>query len=433
MIAYEVIAKKRDGESLTKSEIALMIESFLCGSLADYQMAAFLMACYIRGLSDEETFYLTEAMVSSGKRVDLSSVSGFKVDKHSTGGVGDKTTLVVCPLVASLGTIVSKFSGRGLGHTGGTIDKLESVPGFSTKLSIEDLIEQLKRIGIAIASASEEINPADKRLYALRDVTATVSSTPLIASSIMSKKIAAGSERLVLDVKVGPGAFLTDIDEAKKLSRLMLDIAKRAKMRAVAVISRMDEPLGKAAGNSLEVIEATETLKGRGPSDLVELSKVLAARMLSLGGLLTISQAEEAANLALASGAALNKFVELLAAQGGDERAAHDYGLLPRAKEIRGVSLKESGYVTSIDAKAIGLTLVEIGAGRKRAESEIDHSVGVILGKKVGDRVDIGEEIAEVHASNPADAEMARAHIAKAYRVGKKKPLAKGIIIDILE
>lgn len=428
-----MIAKKRDGESLTKSEISLMIESFLCGSLADYQMAAFLMACYIRGLSDEETFYMTEAMVSSGRRVDLSSVSGFKVDKHSTGGVGDKTTLVVCPLVASQGMIVSKLSGCGLGHTGGTIDKLESVPGFSTKLSIEDLIEQLKRIGIAIASACEEINPADKRLYALRDATATVSSTPLIASSIMSKKIAAGSDRLVLDVKVGSGAFLTDIDEAKKLSRLMLDIAKRAKMRAVAVISRMDEPLGKAAGNSLEVIEATETLKGRGPSDLVELSKVLAARMLSLSGLLTMSQAEEAASLALANGAALNKFIELLAAQGGDERVAHDYGLLPRAKEIRGVSLKERGYVTSIDAKAIGLTLVEIGAGRKRAESEIDYSAGVIFKKKVGDYVDTGDEIAEVHASNSADAEMAKVHIAKAYRVGGKKPLVKGIIIDILE
>lgn len=433
MIAYELLAKKRDGATLSKSEINLLIEAYMKGDIAEYQMAAFLMAAYIRGLSREETFYLTGAMASSGKRIDLSSLKGPVVDKHSTGGVGDKTTLVVAPIVASLGPTVAKFSGRSLGHTGGTIDKLESIPNFSTTIDIDRFLRQLSEIKIAISSASEEINPADKRLYALRDVTATVSSASLIAASIMSKKIATGSNHLVLDVKVGRGAFLSDTLEARELSSLMLSIAKRAKMKAVAVISRMDQPLGGACGNSLEVIEAIETLKGAGPSDLAQLSTVLSARMAMLALAWSQSEAEKAVEKTLLDGSALNKLAELIAAQGGDPRVITDYSVFGKSPSPIFITKEETGFVTEIDAKTIGQGLIEIGAGRKNKGDEIDHMAGIILKKKVGDMVGKSEILAEVYCDLPRLSEEVRAIFKGSFKIGLKKPVAKGIIIDILE
>ncbi len=433
MIAYELIAKKRDGESLKRGEISFLIDEFVGGGLPDYQMAAFLMAAYIRGLSDKETFYLTEAMASSGIKVDLSAIGGPKVDKHSTGGVGDKTTLVVCPIVSSLGVMTPKFSGRSLGHTGGTIDKLESIPGFTTTLSLDDFISLLKRSGIAIAQASGEINPADKKLYALRDVTATVSSIPLIASSVMSKKIASGAKRIVLDVKAGGGAFIAETQEAKELARLMLDIARQAGIKATAVISRMDQPLGRSCGNSLEVIEAIETLKGKGPKDLLELSKVIAAKMVEMGLEIEFEEAKRMVEGSFESLSGVEKFKEMVVGQGGDESIIDDYSHFPRAEKVIDLVSKSTGYLFDIDAKKVGLGLIEIGAGRKIKGIKIDYGAGLVLEKKVGSKVKNGETLAKIHFNPPTGEGEAIANFEGAFKIQPERPIAKDLIIDILE
>ncbi len=431
MRVYDVIAKKRDGEKLTSKELDFIVQEFVKGKVADYQMSAFLMACYTRGLDVDETSNLTKTMVSSGKQVDLSAIPGIKVDKHSTGGVGDKTTLVVTPLVAAAGVPVAKISGRGLGHTGGTIDKLESIPGFSPYLTMSEFIEQVSKIGIAIIGASKSVNPADKKIYALRDVTATVSSIPLIASSIMSKKIAGGADAIVLDVKVGSGAFMKNLGDARKLAKLMVDVGEKAERKTVAVITNMDEPLGFAVGNSLEIKEAMDTLKGNGPKDLTELCLNLGSRMLVLGGLeKEIGLARKKLEGILSSGKALDKFVQLIEAQGGDSGIIDDYDVLTKAKIISDYTAPNGGYISSIDAEAVGRAALELGAGRAAKDDKIDSSVGIILKRKVGNYIEAGDVLAEIHSNDMDLLDRADTIIDNAISISKEKPEKKELILE---
>ena len=431
MRVYDVIAKKRDGEKLTSKELDFIVQEFVKGKVADYQMSAFLMACYTRGLDVDETSNLTKTMVSSGKQVDLSAIPGIKVDKHSTGGVGDKTTLVVTPLVAAAGVPVAKISGRGLGHTGGTIDKLESIPGFSPYLTMSEFIEQVSKIGSAIIGASKSVNPADKKIYALRDVTATVSSIPLIASSIMSKKIAGGADAIVLDVKVGSGAFMKNLGDARKLAKLMVDVGEKAERKTVAVITNMDEPLGFAVGNSLEIKEAMDTLKGNGPKDLTELCLNLGSRMLVLGGLeKEIGLARKKLEGILSSGKALDKFVQLIEAQGGDSGIIDDYDVLTKAKIISDYTAPNGGYISSIDAEAVGRAALELGAGRAAKDDKIDSSVGIILKRKVGNYIEAGDVLAEIHSNDMDLLDRADTIIDNAISISKEKPEKKELILE---
>jgi pyrimidine-nucleoside phosphorylase len=386
----DLIAKKRDGIELSADEIRAMVDP----DVADYQLAAFLMAVVLRGLTDRETADLLEAMVESGERIDLSPVGRPVADKHSTGGVGDKTTLVVAPLVAAAGTPVAKLSGRGLGHTGGTLDKLESIPGFRIDLSIPELVAQVTAHGIAVAAQTADIVPADKRLYALRDVTATVQSIPLIATSIMSKKIAAGASRLVLDVKVGEGAFMGDLESARALSVAMMRLGEAAGLPTTCMLSSMDEPLGCAVGNALEVAEAVATLEGRGPADLTELCLVAAGLMLG---------DRDAAERALRSGQALAAYREWIAAQGGDPDAS-----LPEAPDVTEVRADRSGVVACCHSRGIADAATRLGAGRARKEDAVDHAVGIVVHRKRGDRVEAGDVLATVHSRGPADEDAVR-------------------------
>ncbi|WP_432199295.1 pyrimidine-nucleoside phosphorylase [Anoxybacillus gonensis] len=400
MRMVDLIEKKRDGHALTKEEIHFIIEGYTKGDIPDYQMSALAMAIFFRGMNEEETAELTMAMVHSGDTIDLSRIEGIKVDKHSTGGVGDTTTLVLGPLVASVGVPVAKMSGRGLGHTGGTIDKLESVPGFHVEISNDEFIELVNKNKIAVVGQSGNLTPADKKLYALRDVTATVNSIPLIASSIMSKKIAAGADAIVLDVKTGAGAFMKDLNDAKALAKAMVDIGKRVGRKTMAIISDMSQPLGYAIGNALEVKEAIDTLKGEGPDDLQELCLVLGSHMVYLAE--KASSLEEARHMlekAMKDGSALETFKTFLAAQGGDASVVDDPSKLPQAKYVIELEAKEDGYVSEIVADAVGTAAMWLGAGRATKESTIDLAVGLVLRKKVGDAVKKGESLVTIYSN----------------------------------
>ncbi|GAC89802.1 pyrimidine-nucleoside phosphorylase [Anoxybacillus flavithermus NBRC 109594] len=396
----DLIEKKRDGHALTKEEIQFIIEGYTKGDIPDYQMSALAMAIFFRGMNEEETAELTMAMVHSGDTIDLSKIEGIKVDKHSTGGVGDTTTLVLGPLVASVGVPVAKMSGRGLGHTGGTIDKLESVPGFHVEISNDEFIDLVNKNKIAVVGQSGNLTPADKKLYALRDVTATVNSIPLIASSIMSKKIAAGADAIVLDVKTGAGAFMKDLNDAKALAKAMVDIGNRVGRKTMAIISDMSQPLGYAIGNALEVKEAIDTLKGEGPEDLQELCLVLGSHMVYLAE--KASSLEEARHMlekAMKDGSALQTFKTFLAAQGGDASVVDDPSKLPQAKYVIELEAKEDGYVSEIVADAVGTAAMWLGAGRATKESTIDLAVGLVLRKKVGDAVKKGESLVTIYSN----------------------------------
>ncbi|MDQ0286603.1 pyrimidine-nucleoside phosphorylase/thymidine phosphorylase [Desulfofundulus luciae] len=433
MRMYDIILKKRQGFELTTEEINFFVRGYTAGEIPDYQAAALLMAVFFQGLNYRETADLTLAMASSGDRVDLSGISGCKVDKHSTGGVGDKTTLVLAPLVAAAGVPVAKMSGRGLGHTGGTVDKLESIPGFKVNLAPDDFIRQVREVGVAVVAQTANLVPADKKLYALRDVTATVDSIPLIASSVMSKKIAAGADAIVLDVKAGSGAFMRSVDEASTLARTMVAIGRQAGKRTVAVISDMDQPLGFAVGNALEVREAIATLSGQGPSDLRELCLVLGGHMLVLAGAAT--DVEEGMNrLAglLEGGRALDKFREMVKAQGGDPRVADEPDLLPEASYKEQVKAQEDGYVATIHAEKIGRAAMLLGAGRKAKEDTIDPAVGVVLHKKVGNRVKAGDVLATLHVNNPENLATARQLVAGAFIFSPSAPGVRKLIHGVV-
>jgi len=421
----DLIAKKRDGGELTGTEIAYLIGAYTRGEIPDYQMSAMLMAMYFRGLNHAETVAMTEAMVRSGETIDLFAVRGIKADKHSTGGVGDKTSLVLCPMMAACGIKMAKMSGRGLGHTGGTLDKLESIPGLSTEMSAERFFENVNRVGFAIASQTADIDPADKKLYALRDVTGTVAVQGLIVSSIMSKKLAAGADVIVLDVKCGSGSFMKTEADAMSLAREMVEVGNAAGRKTAAVITDMDEPLGNAVGNALEVREAIACLKGEYAGDLLELCLVLGSSILTLSG---AEQTKEAARARLksviADGSALNKLAEFVTAQGGDARAIYDPSLLPQAPVQLEVPSEKTGYVNRMNAEGIGLVSLHLGGGRATKEDYIHPAVGVVLRKKAGDPVQKGESLAVIHASSMEKARAAAAELCACYEITAEKPEA---------
>ncbi|NIS81408.1 MAG: thymidine phosphorylase [Anaerolineales bacterium] len=401
MRAVDIITKKRDGKELTREEIRFFIEGFTKGDIPDYQAAAWAMAVLLRGMSSEETVELTQAIIASGDQLDLSGIVPNVVDKHSTGGVGDKTSLVVLPSVMACGLAVGKMSGRGLGFTGGTLDKMESIPGFRSDLTTEEFLTQLKEIGLVLSGQTIDIVPADGKLYALRDVTGTVPSVPLIASSVMSKKIAAGAQAIVLDVKVGNGAFMQSVEQATELAESMVGIARHAGRRAVALISDMNQPLGNAVGNALEVKEAIDTLRGDGPDDFREHSLEVAGHMLVLGKIeANQKQARAAITKVLQNGAAFERFLALVRAQGGDVTFVEDPSRLPKSRFVETVPSERSGYISSIEAREVGLAAMMLGAGRAKKGAPIDHAVGVVVHQKVGDHIEEGEPLFTVHAND---------------------------------
>lgn len=407
MRMVDLIEKKRDGQVLSREEITFIIDNYTAGEIPDYQMSAFLMAVYFQDMTDEEITDLTLAMAHSGEVIDLSSIEGIKVDKHSTGGVGDTTTLVLAPLVAALGVPVAKMSGRGLGFTGGTLDKLEAIPGFQIEIADEDFIRIVNESKVAVIGQSGDLAPADKKLYALRDVTATVSSIPLIASSIMSKKIAAGADAIVLDVTTGDGAFMKNIGDAKRLAHTMVRIGKLANRQVMAVVSDMSQPLGEAIGNSLEVVEAIETLQGHGPADLLEMCYALGSQMVVLAkGAANLTEARAKLQEALESGAALEKFKEMIRNQGGDVAVVDHPERLLTAKYELDLPAPKAGVVTKLVANEIGVAAMLLGAGRKTKEDSIDYAVGLKLHKKVGDPVAEGESLLTIYANSEDVAEV---------------------------
>jgi pyrimidine-nucleoside phosphorylase len=421
MRAVDVITRKRDGQALTREEIEFFVEGYTRGDIPDYQAAAWAMAVVWRGMTPEETLYLTQALAESGEQLDLSAIAPNTVDKHSTGGVGDKTTLVVEPLVAACGVPVGKMSGRGLGFSGGTLDKMESIPGFRVDLSREAFVEQLMRVGVVLAGQSADLAPADGKLYSLRDVTGTVPAIPLIASSVMSKKLAAGAASIVLDVKVGRGAFMPTVEDAARLAHLMVEIGKRAGRRVVALLSDMNQPLGHAVGNALEVKEALETLRGGGPADFREHCLVVGGHMLVLGRRAdTLAAARKALTAALQDGRGMAKFRELVVAQGGDVRAVDTPERLPRAPLVSVVASPATGYLRTVDALEVGLTAVELGAGRAVKSDTIDLGVGVVVHHKVGDRVEKGEPLFTVHATDPAKRDSAIDRLLAAHAFSRR-------------
>jgi pyrimidine-nucleoside phosphorylase len=425
----ELIQRKRDGEELTAEEIATLVLAYARDDVPDYQMAAFCMAVYFNGLSHAETHALTDAMVQSGETVDLSSLGRKVVDKHSTGGVGDKTSIALGPVVAACGVPFAKMSGRGLGHTGGTLDKLESIPGFSVELDIQTFLSQVREIGMAIIGQTAELVPADKRLYALRDVTATVDIIPLIASSIMSKKIAGGADAIVLDVKVGDGAFMKDIDSARELAEAMRELGLRAGREVVCELTDMDQPLGQAVGNALEIREAVATLRGEGPPDLVELVLGAATHLLSLSDLgIDPAGGRAKAEAAISDGTALAAYERWIRAQGGDPAL----DALPEAPVIRPVPAGSAGYVQRIATTAIGEAALGLGAGRLRKEDDIDDAVGIVCIAKRGHEVAAGDEIAHVHARTEEAAAAGVAEVQAAYRIGSEAPPDVPIVLDVI-
>lgn len=429
MRMVDIILKKRNGEELTKQEIQFFIDGYTKGSIPDYQASALLMAIYFTGMNKRETADLTLAMVNSGTVIDLSTIEGIKVDKHSTGGVGDKTTLVLAPMVAAAGVPVAKMSGRGLGHTGGTIDKLESIEGFKVDLKLEEFIDSVNSIKIAVCGQTGDLAPADKKLYALRDVTATIDNISLIASSIMSKKLASGADAIVLDVKTGSGAFMKTLDDSFLLAKEMVDIGTNLNKNVIAMITEMNEPLGYAVGNALEVKEAIETLNGKGPKDFIELCLELGAAMLVLGG--KTSDIEEAKHIlqgTIEDGTALLKLKDMVRAQHGNVEQIDKPMLLPKAKNILDILSEEEGYVHGIDAEGIGKAALAIGAGRETKETPIDYSVGIVLAKKVGEYVKKGEVIAKVHINDLCKLEECKQKLLKAYKLSDNKPDMRPLI-----
>jgi pyrimidine-nucleoside phosphorylase len=416
MRIYDIILKKRNGLENSKEEIEQIIQGYVNGEVPDYQMSAWLMAVYFRHLTARERFFLTDCMLNSGNRIDLSSIRGTKIDKHSTGGVGDKVTLVVGPIVASCGLVFAKLSGRGLGHTGGTIDKLESISGFRTSMEIDAFEEQADRIGIALAGQTTEVATADKKLYSLRDVTATVDEISLIASSIMSKKLAISTDGILLDVKTGSGAFMKNLDDARALALAMVDIGRSYDRKTGAVISNMDQPLGRAVGNALEVREAIETLAGRGPEDFDYLCRVISERMLIIGGVASEENAGRIVAKAISSGSALARFDQFVEAQGGPASLSKTFeASLPRAAIVREVVSETEGYVQSIDAEGVGLVCMRLGAGRERKEDAVDPAVGVEVIKKIGDHVAKGEILAIVHGNSEESVEKANRSLLESF------------------
>ncbi len=418
MRAVDIIIKVRDHQELTKTEIEYFVSGIADGSIPDYQVSAWAMAVLLNGLSARETTELTLAMAHSGEVMDLSKEISLVVDKHSTGGVGDKTTLVVEPTVAACGLPVGKMSGRGLGFSGGTLDKMESIPGFRTNLSQEEFISQLKSLGLVLTGQTGDLAPADGKLYALRDVTGTVPSIPLIAASVMGKKIAAGAQAIVLDVKVGCGAFMTNLDDANILAKLMVEIGKLSGRRVTAILSDMNQPLGHAVGNALEVKEAIDTLHGEGPDDFTEHCLTVAAHMLVIGRKSnTLSEARTMAMNAIASGKALDMFRKLVAAQGGDVSFVDFPEKLPQAPVVENVYAEKSGYIKEFNARIVGEVSVEMGAGRAKKEDKIDHAVGLVIHKKVGDRVEVGDLLFTIHAKNSASIKTIRDKVMKAIKL----------------
>jgi len=428
----DVIARKRDGWSLTRDEIDLFIRGVTDAAIPDYQASALLMAIVLRGMSAEETTWLTQAMVDSGERVDLSDIPGTKVGKHSTGGVGDKVSIIVAPLVAACGVVVPKMSGRGLGHTGGTLDKLESIPGFRVNVSIDEFKRMLADAGTAIVGQTPSLAPADKKLYALRDVTATVESVPLISASVMSKKLAEGSNALVLDVKCGHGAFMKSEDEAYNLARSLVDIGTRAGVRTEALITGMNAPLGRAVGNAVEIIECCEVLKGNGPDDLHEISLALASRMVSLSGHYGVAEGEQAVRQALGSGAALQKLRAMIAQQGGDAAIVDDYSRLPTARSRRAVTAMRSGYVQSLNAELIGRASMALGAGRERVGDTIDHGAGVLVTRARGAAVKAGDTVLELLYNDDRSLNQALMLARDAVTIGDAPPALRPLILGVV-
>lgn len=429
MRAVDLIIKKRNGDSLTKTEIDFLIDGYVKGEIPDYQMSAFLMATYFSDMTKEERLNLTIAMLKSGEEIDLSLIKGIKCDKHSTGGVGDKTSLVVAPLAAACGIKMAKMSGRGLGHTGGTLDKLESIPGFKIEISADDFYKQVNDIGLAIIGQTANITPADKLLYALRDVTGTVESIPLIASSIMSKKLASGADNIVLDVKVGEGAFMKDVDSATKLAAAMVEIGNLAGRKTVATLTDMSEPLGNAVGNALEVIEAIETLKGHGPKDFTDLCINLTAEILMVSNLVdNLEDAIKMTKQVLNNGEGLNKFADMIKYQHGNAEVINNYDLFPQALKQIDLVYKEDStkFVSQINALSIGEAAMLLGAGRAVKSDSIDYAVGVVLNKKIGDVVNKGDVIATIYTNNK-NTEQAMHKIYEAYQFtsDEVKPINK--------
>jgi pyrimidine-nucleoside phosphorylase len=426
----ELIQRKRDGGELAEEELAELVLGYARGEVPDYQMAAFCMAVYFRGLSSAETFALTDAMIRSGATIDLGGALGRKVvDKHSTGGVGDKTSIAVGPIVAACGVPFGKMSGRGLGHTGGTLDKLESIPGFRVELDVDEFVAQVREVGLAIVGQTADLVPADKRLYALRDVTATVDNISLIAASIMSKKIAAGADAIVLDVKVGDGAFMKSVEDARALAETMIELGRRAGREVVCLLTDMDQPLGRAVGNALEIREALETLHGEGPSDFAELVLDAVGRLLALSDL-GVDEAEgrSRAEAAVAEGSAVRTYERWIRAQGGNP----DEDALPTAAVLRSVPASRAGYVAEVGASAVGLAALRLGAGRAAKDDPIDHAVGILCLRKRGDAVEEGALLAEVHARDEASAAAAVDEVAAAYRIEADAPPARPLLIDVV-
>jgi pyrimidine-nucleoside phosphorylase len=429
MHALDIIIRKRNGEKLTRREIEFFVNGYTREEIADYQAAAFLMAVYFRGMDDDETLWLTEAMLHSGDVVDLSCIPGVKTDKHSTGGVGDKTTLVVGPVVAACGVPVAKMSGRGLGHTGGTIDKLESIPGFRTNLTAQEFTDNVREIGLSVAGQTGNLAPADKKLYALRDVTGTIENISLIAASIMSKKLACGADAIVLDVKTGSGAFMKTVDQARKLAEKMVAIGRGAGKKVTALITEMDRPLGLAIGNALEVSESLEVLKGQGPADLKEVCIELAANMLMLGGKGDLDHCRKMALQAISDGSALQKFTRMIQRQGGDPAVAEDPLRLPQASVQAEWTADSTGYIHLMQAEKLGMASLALGAGRKTKNDAIDPSAGIVLKKKPGDRVEAGEPLAVLHTSDKSRIEAAIEILKGSLQIGNEKPEEKPLIL----
>lgn len=434
MLMSELIIKKRDGGRLTAEEIQFIVDGYTAGDIPDYQVSAFLMAVFFRGMDREETLHLTMAMRDSGDTLDLSGLSGVKADKHSTGGVGDTTSLVLVPMLASLGVKMAKMSGRGLGHTGGTLDKLESFPGFQTGISHEQFMKNVETVGMVIAGQTADLDPADKKLYALRDVTGTVNSIPLIVSSIMSKKLAAGADVIVLDVKCGKGSFMKTPEDAHELAAEMVEVGRLAGKQTIAVVTDMDQPLGNAVGNALEVKEAIATLKGECAGDLLELCLTLGGCVLKAAGLAaTMDEARAMMMGTIEDGSALSKLKEFVAAQGGDPRSVDDVSMLPAAPVVRQLHTPVGGYVQAVDALGIGMVCLKLGGGRATKESDVDLSVGAVLQKRVGDKVAPGDVLAVIHASDEAHAAEAERELAACFAIGPTPPAPAAFIKEIVE
>ncbi len=433
MRMIDLIQKKKRGEALSKDEIDFIVQGYTSGQIPDYQVSALLMSIYFKGMNNEETAFLTLSLVNSGEQVDLSKIEGLKVDKHSTGGVGDKVSLIVIPLVASTGIPIAKLSGRGLGHTGGTIDKLESIEGFRTELSSEEFISNVNKYKMAIVGQSSNLTPADKKLYALRDVTATVDSIPLIASSIMSKKIASGADAIVLDVKVGSGAFMKSLEEAKELARVMVDIGKSLNRKTIAIITNMNQPLGHEVGNANEIKEAIDVLKGNGSNDETTVALTIASHMCVLGGAFqNFESAYDHLKQTIISGEAINKLKELITIQGGNADVVNHTKMLPQAKHHIKVTATSSGYVEAVNAEKIGISAMLLGAGRKTKEEKIDYAAGITVIKKIGDRVEVDDDLCILHTNCDLYDE-AKSLALSAYTLSSEKPEPVKYIYEVIQ